>query len=66
MDSAPDREKDKGQDMASRFPTAYSILFLLIILMAGLPWIMPAGKFDREMNEAVGREVAVAGTYHEV
>ena len=36
MDSAPDREKDKGQDMASRFPTAYSILFLLIILMAGL------------------------------
>ena len=66
MDSAPDREKDKGQDMASRFPTAYSILFLLIILMAGLTWIMPAGKFDREMNEAVGREVAVAGTYHEV
>ena len=66
MDSAPDREKGKGQDMASRFPTAYSILFLLIILMAGLTWIMPAGKFDREMNEAVGREVAVAGTYHEV
>ncbi|MEH6507977.1 YfcC family protein [Halopseudomonas aestusnigri] len=66
MDSAPDRDKDKGQDMASRFPTAYSILFLLIILMAGLTWIMPAGKFDREMNEAVGREVAVAGTYHEV
>ena len=66
MDSAPELEKDKSQDLASRFPTAYSILFLLIILMAGLTWIMPAGKFDREMNEAVGREVAVAGTYHEV
>ena len=66
MDSTPELEKDKSQDLASRFPTAYSILFLLIILIAGLTWIIPAGKYDREMNEAVGREVAVAGTYHQV
>ena len=56
--------KDKG--LASRFPTAYTILFLLIILMAGLTWVIPAGKFDRVQNAAVGREVAVAGTYKTV
>jgi uncharacterized ion transporter superfamily protein YfcC len=56
--------KDKG--LASRFPTAYTILFLLIILMARLTWVIPAGKFDRVQNAAVGREVAVAGTYKTV
>ena len=52
--------------LASRFPTAYTILFVLIIVVAGLTWIIPAGKFDRIQNEAVGREVAVAGTYKTV
>ncbi|PKM31248.1 MAG: C4-dicarboxylate ABC transporter [Gammaproteobacteria bacterium HGW-Gammaproteobacteria-11] len=55
-DSAPD-------DLASRFPTAYTILFLLIIFVAALTWIIPAGQYERAMNESVGREVAVPGTY---
>ncbi|MCS5560088.1 MAG: YfcC family protein [Marinobacter nauticus] len=50
-------------DLASRFPTAYTILFGLIILVAALPWIIPAGQYERAMNEEVGREVAVPGTY---
>lgn len=49
--------------LAARFPTAYTILFALIVLVAGLTWIIPAGRFDRVENEAVGREIAVAGTY---
>ena len=53
----------QAEMLASRFPTAYTILFLLIVLVAALTWIIPAGQYDREMNEAVGREVAVAGTY---
>ncbi|MBL1273393.1 MAG: YfcC family protein [Oceanospirillales bacterium] len=52
--------------MATRFPTAYTILFLLIILVAALTWIIPAGQYDRAMNEEVGREVAVPGTYQTV
>ncbi len=52
--------------LASRFPTAYTILFALIIVVAALTWIIPAGKFDRVQNDAVGREVAVAGTYKTV
>ena len=53
----------KPDSLASRFPTAYTILFALIIVVAALTWIIPAGKFDRVQNDAVGREVAVAGTY---
>jgi uncharacterized ion transporter superfamily protein YfcC len=54
------------EQTSSRFPTAYTILFLLIIFVAALTWIIPAGSYDRVMNDTVGREVAVAGTYQEV
>ncbi|QBM18461.1 hypothetical protein MARI_26020 [Marinobacter sp. JH2] len=59
-------QADPEQDLATRFPTAYTILFLLIILVAALTWIIPAGQYDRAMNEDVGREVAVPGTYQTV
>ncbi|KKN33187.1 hypothetical protein LCGC14_0806370 [marine sediment metagenome] len=52
--------------LASRFPTAFTILFGLIVVMAALTWFVPAGQYDRAMNEAVGREIAVAGTYQQV
>jgi uncharacterized ion transporter superfamily protein YfcC len=53
-------------DLATRFPTAYTVLFMLIIFVAALTWIIPAGQYDRVMNEDVGREVAVPGTYQTV
>lgn len=40
-------------DLASRFPTAYTILFGLIILVASLTWIIPAGQYERSMNEEI-------------
>lgn len=52
--------------MASWFPTAYTILFGLIVIVAALTWIIPAGQYDRAMNEEVGREMAVPGTYQTV
>ncbi|SFO18562.1 Uncharacterized membrane protein YfcC, ion transporter superfamily [Roseovarius lutimaris] len=54
------------EQTSSRFPTAYTILFLLIILVAALTWIIPAGRYDRVMNDTVGKEIAVAGSYQEV
>src|SRR5690606_24625032 len=51
------------QDLTSRFPTAYTILLLLIVLIAALPWVIPARTYERAMNEEVGREVPVPGTY---
>lgn len=52
--------------LSSRFPSAYSILFLLIVFVAALTWVIPAGQYERVLNAEVGREVAVPGTYQVV
>ncbi|WP_261817951.1 YfcC family protein [Vibrio gallicus] len=49
-----------------KFPSAYTILFALIALVALMTWIIPAGQYNREMNEELGREVPVTGTYQAV
>ena len=49
-----------------KLPTAYTILFSLIVIVGIATFIVPAGKYDRETNEALGREVPVPGTYKEV
>lgn len=46
-----------------RFPTAYTILFVLIILMAALTWVLPAGQYERIANQALGKDAPVPGTY---
>ena len=66
MANKPQTPIDPEQDLSSRFPTAYTILFGLILFVAALTWIVPAGQYERVMNEDVGREIAVAGTYSEV
>lgn len=66
MANKPQTPIDPEQDLSSRFPTAYTILFGLILFVAALTWIIPAGQYERVMNEDVGREIAVAGTYSEV
>lgn len=48
------------------FPTAYTILFALIILMAALTYLIPAGAYDRATNEVLGKDVPVPGTYQNV
>ena len=49
-----------------KFPSAYTILFMLIILMAALTWIVPAGQYDMVHNDALGKDVPLVGTYHKV
>lgn len=49
-----------------RFPTAYTILFALIVLMAALTWLLPAGQYERVANEALGKDTPVPGTYQVV
>jgi len=49
-----------------KFPTAFTILFGLIIVVAALTWIIPAGQYERAMNETLGKETPVPGTYAEV
>lgn len=45
------------------FPSAYTILFGLIVIIAGLTWVVPAGQYERVASEALGKDVPVAGTY---
>lgn len=37
-----------------------------ILLAAAASWLLPAGEFDRRLDEVTGRNVVIAGTYHEV
>jgi len=46
-----------------RFPSAFTILFGLIVLAAALTWIIPAGQYQRVASEVLDRDVPVAGTY---
>jgi uncharacterized ion transporter superfamily protein YfcC len=46
-----------------RFPTAYTILFALIAVMAAFTWVLPAGQYQRAANVALGKDAPVPGTY---
>ncbi len=52
--------------MFKKFPTAFTILFVLIAIVAGMTHLIPAGQYDRAMNEALGKEAPVPGTFHTV
>lgn len=62
MSSGNTVKKKKGIQL----PHIYVLLFSVIIVCTILTWVLPAGEFDRVMNEATGRTVAVAGTFHTV
>jgi uncharacterized ion transporter superfamily protein YfcC len=46
-----------------RFPSAFTILFGLIVLVAVLTWIIPAGQYQRVPSEILGKDVPLAGSY---
>jgi len=50
-------EKKKG----FKFPTAYTILFLLIIIVVIATWFVPAGQYDRDEEGE-----PIPGSYHHV
>ncbi len=43
------------------FPSAFTILFLLLVLIALATWLVPAGSYDYDENGA-----PIPGTYHPV
>ena len=62
VDAAASKQK-RGRFLNQKkfhMPTAYTILFLLLILVAAATWIIPAGSYDYVDG------VPVAGTYHTV
>jgi|LDZT01.1.fsa_nt_gi uncharacterized ion transporter superfamily protein YfcC len=49
-----------------KIPHTYFLLFILIMIVALGTYIIPAGEFAREVDEATGRTVVVPGTYARV
>ncbi|GFE65492.1 YfcC family protein [Litoreibacter roseus] len=66
MAVASDSSSTSGASAPGRFPTAYTILFGLIVVMAVLTWIIPAGEYERVANETLGKDVPVPGSYQPV
>jgi uncharacterized ion transporter superfamily protein YfcC len=61
--AAPDQAEPPREPEQRRFtfPSAYTILFILLIVMAVLTWVIPAGEYDR--NPA---GEPIPNTYHTV
>ncbi len=61
-------EKKMGKKVENKrvfkFPGTITLLALIILFVAILTYIVPAGVFDRVVNEATGRNVVVPGSYH--
>jgi uncharacterized ion transporter superfamily protein YfcC len=51
-------EEEKG---GFKFPTAYTVLFLLLILVVIATWIIPAGQYDKNEDGE-----PIPGSYHQV
>ena len=46
-----------------RFPSAFTILFILITIAAVLTWVIPAGQYERVLPALLGKDLPVAGSY---
>ncbi|MBS8266287.1 YfcC family protein [Mesobacillus boroniphilus] len=49
-----------------KMPTAYTLLFLIIVVIAALTWVIPGGHYDTKVDEDTGRELPIAGTYQKL
>ena len=54
---SPQKEKKSG----FKFPTAYTVLFILLILVVIATWFIPAGQYDKNEDGE-----PIPGSYHEV
>ena len=53
--------QDPAPKKGFALPSAYTILFILIVIVAIATWIIPAGKYDVDPDGA-----PIPGTYHRV
>lgn len=52
------------RSLADRVPNAFVLISALLLIAAGLTWIIPPGQFERVERE--GRTVVVPGTYQRI
>jgi uncharacterized ion transporter superfamily protein YfcC len=62
MTEGSNKEAPAGEAKSGfKFPTAYTVLFLLLILVVIATWIIPAGQYDKNEDGE-----PIPGSYHEV
>jgi len=61
-----ENKKSTATKKKFQLPHVYALLMAIIAICTIMTWIIPAGEFDRAVNEATGRTVVVPGTYHRV
>jgi uncharacterized ion transporter superfamily protein YfcC len=54
---------EKNAKRKFEMPHGFIILLLVIAFCAVLTWVLPAGSFERVLDEKVGRELVVPGSY---
>ncbi len=59
-------EKNIEKKKKFRIPHTYALLFFVIVLVAVLTYVIPAGEFDRAVDPATDRIFVVPDTYHSV
>ena len=59
--AAPAADSQAGAGRSFTFPSAYTILFLLLIVVTVLTWVIPAGRYEYGADGA-----PIPGTYHAV
>lgn len=59
-------EKSIEKKKKFRIPHTYALLFFVIVLVAILTYVIPAGEFDRAVDPATDRIFVVPDTYHSV
>ncbi|MDO4872028.1 MAG: YfcC family protein [bacterium] len=62
LNSKKGGEESKKTKKKFKSPSAFSVLFIIIAIMAGLTWLIPSGRYQYVENEA-GDSVIQAGSY---
>ena len=47
-------------------PDAIVLIFILLIISSILTYVIPAGQYDRYIDDAIGREMVNPESYHSV
>ncbi|WP_313345348.1 YfcC family protein [Sedimentibacter sp.] len=59
-------EKNIEKKKKFRIPHTYALLFFVIVLVAALTYVIPAGEFDRAVDPETNRIFVIPDTYHSV
>ena len=47
-----------------KVPHVLAIFVIIMLVISALTYIIPAGEYDRAVDETTGRTLVVAGSYH--